>query len=364
MSENRTIVIATGGTGGHVFPAQAVTDELFVKKYSIHLITDKRGLKYLGGAFNEVQKTIIISTNFNQKLSNKLLNFTLLILSSLKIMWKFFLKKPKMVISFGGYPTFPAALYAIIFRIPLILHEQNSVLGQINKLFLPFAKKLLISFPDTKNINKKYNNKVSLTGLPVRNKFIKEFNNKKRKGSKNLKILVTGGSQGARLFSHVIPQAIQNLDKALQEKIQITQQVRKENLSEVTDIYKKTSSKYNIKTFFENINELYSQHNLVISRAGASSIVELMMFEKAAILVPFAKAKDNHQFYNAKFLSKNSKIILKEEDQFSSKWLSIFINNILGNFDNIQDIQKSYNNKYRELHLNAVSKFIKEINNT
>ena len=89
-----------------------------------------------------------------------------------------------------------------------------------------------------------------------------------------------------------------------------------------------------------------------------------MMFEKAAILVPFAKAKDNHQFHNAKFLSKNSKTILKEEDQFSSKWLSIFIKNILNNPGNIQDIQKSYNKKYKELYLNAVSKFVKEINNT
>ena len=135
-----------------------------------------------------------------------------------------------MVISFGGYPTFPTALYAIIFRVPLILHEQNSVLGQINRLFLPFAKKLLISFPDTQNINKKYDNKVILTGLPIRNKFIKELNSKKNKNgkkSKHLKILVVGGSQGTGLFSHVISQAIQSLDRSLQEKIQITQQVRK-----------------------------------------------------------------------------------------------------------------------------------------
>ena len=95
MTKNRPIIITTGGTGGHVFPAQAVADELFAKNHSIHLITDKRGLKYLGGVFNEVQKTIIISTNFNQKLSNKLLNFTFLMLSSLKIMWKFLLKSQK-----------------------------------------------------------------------------------------------------------------------------------------------------------------------------------------------------------------------------------------------------------------------------
>lgn len=362
MMKNK-LIISTGGTGGHIFPAQAIADELINKNYDLHLVTDRRALKYLDGAFLDMQKTVIISSNVNEKLSSKLLNFTFLIISSLKIMGKFFLKKPKMVISFGGYPAFPASLYAIIFRIPLILHEQNSVLGQMNRLFLPFAKKLLVSFPSTQNIKEKYKNKVVLTGLPIRNKFIKEVSDKKIKRSKYLKILVIGGSQGARLFSDIMPEAIQNLDKSLQEKIQITQQVRKENVDEVINKYSKTKCKPIIKTFFDNLGELYNKHDLIISRAGASSTAELLIFKKAAILVPFEKAKDNHQFYNAKFLGKNSKVILKKEDEFSSKWLSLFIGNLLNNPDNLQEIQKSYNNKYKELYLNAGNKFIKEINN-
>ena len=363
MTKNKLILISTGGTGGHIFPAQAVADRLVSKNYSLHLVTDKRALKYLDGDFLDMRKTVILASGANEKLSQKLLNFTLLIISSLKIMGKFFLQKPKMVISFGGYPTLPASLYAIIFRIPLILHEQNSVLGQINRLFLPFAKKLFISFPNTKNIKEKYKNKIILTGLPIRNKFIEAMNNKKIKRNRCLKILVVGGSQGARIFSDIIPKSIQNLGKSLQERIYITQQAREENIDEVISEYSKMKCKYNIKTFFDNLEELYDRHDLVICRGGASSIAELMVFKKVAILVPFAKAKDNHQLYNAKFLSENSKIILKTEEKFCSKWLSLFIADLLNNPDKIQDIQKSYNNKYKDLHLNSVNKFVRELDN-
>jgi UDP-N-acetylglucosamine--N-acetylmuramyl-(pentapeptide) pyrophosphoryl-undecaprenol N-acetylglucosamine transferase len=277
---------------------------------------------------------------------------------------KFSFKRPKLIISFGGYPTLPASLCAIIFRIPLFLHEQNSVLGQINRIFLPFADKLLTSFLDTQKIKDKYREKVILIGLPIREnliKFLQERNAKARSKIKNLRILVIGGSQGAKLFSDIVPKVILNLEKSLQRRISITHQVRKEYLDDTIDIYSKTNCKSSVKVFFDNIEGLYNRHDLIISRAGASSVIEVLLFQKAAILVPFAMAKDKHQLYNAKCLSKNSKTIVKEEGQLSEKWLASYIKDCLENPERINEMEKSYKNQLRELHIDSVNKFFNEI---
>ena len=363
-TNNKTIIISAGGTGGHVFPAQAVAEKLHKEGYKLHFACDKRALKYCDGILNNIYKTVIISSPPQQNLSSKVLNLSLLLISTLKIMGKFCFKRPKLIISFGGYPTLPASLCAIIFRIPLFLHEQNSVLGQINRIFLPFADKLLTSFPDTQKIKDKYIEKVILIGLPVREnliKFLQEHNTKARSKVKNLRILVIGGSQGAKLFSDIVPKSISNLEKSLQRRISITHQVRKEYLDDTIDIYSKTSCKSSVKVFFDNIEELYNRHDLIISRAGASSVVEVLLFQKAAILVPFAKAKDNHQLYNAKHLSKNSKIVVKEEWQLSEKWLASYIKDCLENPERIHEMEKSYKKQLRELHINSVNKFFNEI---
>ena len=363
-TNNKTIIISAGGTGGHVFPAQAIAEKLYKEGYKPHLVCDKRALKYCDGEFGDIEKTIIFSTSPRQNLSNKVLNLSLLLISTLKIMYKFCLKRPKLIISFGGYPAFPASLCAIIFRIPLFLHEQNAVLGQINRIFLPFAEKLLISFPDTKRIKDKYRKKVILTGLPIRESLIKalpDHNARAKLKITNLRILVIGGSQGAKLFSDVVPEAILNLEKSLQTRVRITHQARKEYLDGTIDIYSKTSCKYDVKDFFGNMEELYNKHDLIISRAGASSVVEVLLFQKATILVPFAKAKDNHQFHNAKYLSESSKNIMKEEGQFSPKWLTSYVKDCLENPEVINEVQKSYKNQLRELHINSVNKFFNEI---
>jgi UDP-N-acetylglucosamine--N-acetylmuramyl-(pentapeptide) pyrophosphoryl-undecaprenol N-acetylglucosamine transferase len=300
------------------------------------------------------EKFIITSTTPQSSIVAKLTNLVALLFSTLKILWIFMRNRPKSVISFGGYPTFPAALSAVILRIPLILHEQNSSLGQVNKLFLPFARKLYTSFPNTRNIGAKYLNAVTLTGLPLRSKIIALTRYAKTQaGAQSLRILVIGGSQGTKLFSDVIPNAIATLDPILQSKIQITQQVRGELINSTNAIYHKTNCQHKIEPFFRNIAELYQQHDLVIIRAGASSIAEVMSFQKAAIIIPFAKSKGNHQYYNAQFLEENSNIIMKEEKDFTIQWLCNCLKDFLAHPEKIQDIESSYNPKYSSMHLNA-----------
>ena len=361
---NKIIMIATGGTGGHVFPAQAVAEKLQKENYNLHLICDKRAKKYLDGIFCDIDKTIILSSNLRHNLISKIFNLVLILISSIKIMWKFFFNRPKVVISFGGYTTIPASLYSVIFCVPLVLHEQNAILGHVNRLFLPFATQLFLSFPVTQKIKNKYKNKIFITGLPIRNKLVKEVKcnaTYSKSEAKVIKILVIGGSQGARLFSHIMPRAIYSLDKLLQDRIQITQQVRNEDMDYVRDVYSKTICKYDIDVFFTNISELYKNNDLIISRAGASSIVEISSFQKAVILVPLAQALDNHQFYNAKYLSENSDVILREESEFSVEWLACYIKLFLRDTNAISKIQNSYNKQLRLLYVNSIETFYEKI---
>ena len=361
---NKTIVISAGGTGGHIFAAQAIAEKLKKENYKLHLIYDKRSLKYIEGIFCDVEKTIILTVNPKQDLSNKIINLALLLFSLLNIIWKFLFNRPRLIISFGGYPTVPASLYAIIFCIPLVLHEQNAVLGRVNRMCLPFAKKLLLGFPMTQKVKHKYQSKVFVTGVPIRGRITKIISRNRittRLMNKNLKILVIGGSQGAKLFSAVVPHAIHILDPTLQNKIYITQQVRTEHIDFVRDIYAQTNCKHSIKVFFNNIDDLYEKHDLIISRAGASSIVEALSFQKAAIFVPFAKAMDNHQLYNAKYLSQKSDIILREESEFSIKWLSSCIKGFVQNTKKVSEIQSSYNKQLIKLHNNSIDTFYNQI---
>lgn len=355
----KLIVLAAGGTGGHIFPAEAVAEKLREHNYNIKLICDKRVTSLLEGAFLETERVVVTLVAPKSSLLSKIKSIVVLLLSTVKILWMFLKDRHQLVVSFGGYPTLPAALSAVILRVPLVLHEQNSSLGLVNRLFLPFARQLCISFPNTRKIKEKYNHKVLLTGLPLRNKIIKFIKHPKiQPDNQHFRILVIGGSQGTKLFSDVIPNAIAKLDKSLQEKIQITQQVRSELIDTTTAIYRKTRCAHEVKPFFNDIAELYRHHDLVITRAGASSMAELMSFQKAAIIVPFAKAKDNHQYYNAKFLQDSSQSIVVEEKDFSINWLSNHLREFLKDTEKIRNMESAYNLECSSIHLDASSNML------
>ena len=350
------IVLTTGGTGGHIFTAQAIADKLKANNYQLHLICDKRVLSLLGGSFLKIPKSVIIAPAPKTSIFSKLITICVLLFDTLKVFWIFLKNRPKLVLSFGGYPTLPALLSGVILRIPLILHEQNALLGQINRIFLPYVNKLFTSFPHTRKIKNCYKDKVIMTGLPLRGKVIKSTKKTNaKKDNEFLKIMVIGGSQGTKLFSDIVPRAILALNKDLQKKIQITQQVRNNQIKDINEIYKKTHCKYRIKSFFKNIHELYQEHDLIIARAGGASIAELFSFQKACIIVPLRKAKDNHQYYNAKFLSDNSKSIMIDEVNFNAVLLSDNLKKFLVNSMMIQNMANSYNPKYSLMHLNASS---------
>lgn len=316
------IVLAAGGTGGHVYPALSLIKKL-ENEFDYCLICDLRGKKFVKLQDKNININTIHSTRITgSKYIKKLYLMSQLIFSTLKILFSFVKKRPSIIVGFGGYPSFPTICAAIIARVPVVLHEQNAVIGQVNKLFLPFAKKLATSFEDTIGINNKYIEKLVCTGNPIREEFYKAASLLKkddRNMDSNIRILVIGGSQGAKIFSDVIPDSIKNLNEDLQKRIVITQQVRKENMEQSNKVYNKTKCKFILKEFFDNIADLYIKNDLVISRSGASTIAELMVLNMPAILIPYAAAKNNHQFYNADYLVKRKKAIIIKQANFNIK---------------------------------------------
>ena len=337
--KNNTIILAAGGTGGHIFPAQALCSILLKHRYKPLLICDERTEKFLQKPLSDIEKYQIISTKFSGSIVNKLASFFLLIFSSILVLFKLVRSRPKAIIGFGGYPSFPTLLAATILRIPFFIHEQNAVLGRVNKIFARFASKVFLTFPNTKFASKK--NSI-LTGNFVRQEILAAKSTNKK--AEKIYILIIGGSQGAQILSEVIPATICSLPQSLQKKLVIHQQARPNLIDSTKLFYKKCPAKVEVKDFFLNIGELLKQADLVICRAGASTIAELTALGKPAIFIPYKHAKDNHQFYNAKHLVENGAAISIEEDKLNTKDLQIDILRLLNKPQTLYTMGKAAKN--------------------
>ncbi|MEH6403046.1 MAG: undecaprenyldiphospho-muramoylpentapeptide beta-N-acetylglucosaminyltransferase [Sneathiella sp.] len=295
------VVLASGGTGGHIFPARALAEELLKRDYCVTLLTDNRGAKYdrlfpgasvvsiksgspsIGGIIGKAKAGLkIIAGTFE----------------AVGILRKL---KPVAVVGFGGYPSMPPAAAAGFLKTPLILHEQNAVLGRVNKLLAGTAKSIATSFQDTETSNPDVAQKMVYTGNPVRDEILRLHGQAYKAPQKGgvISLLVLGGSQGAAVFSDVIPRAIAALPLDLQKRLKITQQCRPEDLENVRAHYAQTAAKTDLATFFKNVPELLANCHLAITRSGASTLAELAVAGRPAILVPYKHAMDNHQLKNA-----------------------------------------------------------------
>lgn len=296
-----TIFLVAGGTGGHIFPAEALSEELSKRGYNPILITDERFTKYIGKN-NKLKYEILpvkqVSGTITKKLSGLFSIFTCYI-KSLILIKKY---KPKCAIGFGGYPSFPTMLAACGNRkIKTIIHEQNSLLGRANEMLADKIDLIATSFPEVSGIEDDHTHKVRYTGNPVRpavqalrNLPYPDFHE-----NSQLNILVTGGSQGASIFSKVIPDAIKLLPPELQQRLHIEQQCRKEDIKKVNKIYDKLSINAELKEFFSDLPERMATAHIIISRSGASTLTEIAVAGRPAIMVPLPNSKDNHQMVNA-----------------------------------------------------------------
>ena len=298
MGNNRNILLCAGGTGGHLFPAQALAKTLNAKGWVVHLATDARARQFVKG-FEPEQIHIIRSATLGSK---NPLNIAKTGINLGVGYWKSraLLKKlsPDCVIGFGGYPTVPPILAASRQGIPVILHEQNAVMGRANKFLHQRAKAVVMGFGVSENSD---DDRFLTLGNPVRVEVLdaakKEY--KARKKTDVFNLLVFGGSQGAQYFSKIIPDAIALLDRDLRAKLRLVQQARVEDEQELRIRLGKLNIEADIAPFFSDMAKHISGADFVISRGGASTVSELAVIGRPSILVPYPFALDHDQAMNA-----------------------------------------------------------------
>lgn len=338
MTEKKKILLAAGGTGGHFFPAIALSEKI-KEQFDLYLVTDLRCKKYINDDLipNYYIVDLYIKTN---NIFNKALSLLKLMRACLHAMILIKKINPQMIIGFGGYPSFPALFAAKMLKIPFVLHEQNSFLGKTNRFFANHAQMIALSYKETKNIDKENLNTVyvgdvirpNIYNLPV----------KKSKNKDGFTIFVFGGSQGAKIFADLIPQAIKIL-KEKNEKINlhIVQQALEEQQKSISDIYNNLEITHELSSFFNNMPELYSKTDLVISRAGASTIAELTASATPSILIPFPYAAEDHQYHNAKAIEDSKCGWCFREQNITPEILADKIEELVNNKKLLQEIKEN-----------------------
>ena len=300
----RTILLTAGGTGGHLFPAQALASELQRRGHVVELATDERADKY-GTAFPARKVHIVASETLRGKNPVALAKtaFSLLrgTLQARRVVNHL---KPDVVVGFGGYPTFPPMFAARMTGTPSVLHEANGVMGRANRLLAKGVTAIATSVP-LKGLDERLAAKCIETGNPVRDAVAdvaaSPFPALDAEGRFNL--LVFGGSQGARFFSDVMPDALAKMPEALRKRLRVVQQCRPEDLERVTRAYADLGVEAELHAFFSDMPKRIAESHLVICRAGASSVTELTVIGRPSILVPLPHALDQDQMVNAKGLA-------------------------------------------------------------
>lgn len=324
------LVIAAGGTGGHMFPAQALAEAMLAKGWRVQLTTDARGARYVGGFPDAVEVIELGSATFARggAAAKALVPFKIAggVLSALLRMLR---DRPAMVVGFGGYPSIPAMAAAMILRRPRMIHEQNGVLGRVNTVFAKRVTKIACgTWPTTlpEGVDGEH------TGNPVRGAVLARAGaGYIAPGDYPMSILVIGGSQGARILSDAVPAAIAALPDAIRRFVRVSHQARPEDMERVQSAYAQSGIKADVQPFFTDIPERMAEAQLVISRSGASSVADISVIGRPAILIPFAAATADHQTANARGLSDAGAAILMPESQVSAESLSAQIELILSN---------------------------------
>jgi UDP-N-acetylglucosamine--N-acetylmuramyl-(pentapeptide) pyrophosphoryl-undecaprenol N-acetylglucosamine transferase len=305
MNQNNKILIAAGGTGGHIFPALSIINQIKVNDFIV--ITDKRGENYFNNFFNNKKINYKIFVHKVSSPSSKILTIKLkslyqLLISLLKTFFLILSNKPDVIIGFGGYPSVAPIIAAKIFKIPSIIHEQNAIIGRANKLLSKISNLLALSFLETKYIEGNQN--LIFTGNPTREEFnyLRKLIYSIPKGTQKFKILIVGGSLGSNFFSEQVTSIICSLPKELRKRIHIIQQVNKENKDHIKDRYNSHLINCEIESFFDNIYLKFTKAHLVITRSGGSSVAEILISSRPVIFIPLPTSLDNHQSENTKLI--------------------------------------------------------------
>lgn len=328
--EKPLIMLTAGGTGGHVFPAESLAEELSKRGFDLALMTDSRGKDNYHGKLSEITNYSVLSGALVGK--SKLFKIKSLIKTCLGIVQAGFIllkRKPVCVVGFGGYASFPCCMAAVLLGIDLVVHEQNSVMSRTNRFLGKYATFIATSFANTKFVPSR--TPQILTGMPIRQAIAalsrQDYHPTDEQGKFNL--LIIGGSQGAKIFGEVIPAAVRLLPQETQARLNIFHQCRKDEVEAVKTAYGDSKATLTVSHFFENMAELYAKTGLIISRAGASSMAEITAAHLPSILVPLPTAADDHQTGNAAAVGQSKAGIVMAQKNFTAENLSEALQRLL-----------------------------------
>lgn len=326
QSSARLIVLAAGGTGGHVFPAEALAKELIARGNRLALVTDKRGAAY-GGTLGEIDTYSISAQGLT---GHGVLGIIKGAFSLATGLWQArkLLEglRPAVVVGFGGYASAPTVYAATQLGIPTVIHEQNAILGRANRLLASRVNRVCTSIDLAKPAAE--GAVVVRTGMPVRPAIAEKRATPyvAPTAEDHFKLVVLGGSQGARVFSDVIPEAMKLLPESLRKRMEIAQQCRPEELDRTLAAYHDAGDAHvQLRVFFDNVPELLANAHLLIARSGASTVAEACVIGRPSLLVPYPYAADNHQAFNADALAAAGGGWALRQNQFTPKALADLI---------------------------------------
>jgi UDP-N-acetylglucosamine--N-acetylmuramyl-(pentapeptide) pyrophosphoryl-undecaprenol N-acetylglucosamine transferase len=318
------ILLAAGGTGGHLFPAEALGVELIKRGLRVRLVTDDRALRY-SGLFSKDMIDVVASETARGRNPLQLAHAGLTLaagtLSAFGLMRRL---KPAAVVGFGGYPTLPPLIAARLAGIPRIIHDANAVLGRANRFLSRHVSAIATSLPGVLDRDPALASKTTTVGTPMRPAILTaaatgyvapEVNGQFR-------VLVVGGSQGARIMSDIVPGAIERLEPALWSRLVLTQQVREEDMTRVSAVYDRLKIKCELAPFFTDLPARLAANHLIVSRSGAGTVAELAAIGRPSILVPLPGSIDQDQMANAGVLSQVNGALRIPQTEFTSDRLA------------------------------------------
>lgn len=307
MTADFSVMLAAGGTGGHLFPAFALAEELGRRGVPVDLITDMRGDRY-GSGFPARNVYQVPAATLSGRSPVAVAKTVLALARGTKAAHAVLGKvRPGVVLGFGGYPTYPPLVAARLRGIPTAVHEQNAVLGRANKMLAKQVTAIATSFDSVKYLDGALAAKATLTGNPVRQAVITAADRPYQAPLENaeLRILVFGGSQGARYFTDAVPPALASLPPEMRARLSVVQQARAEDLERAKAAYESAGIRAEVAPFFKDLPDKMADAHLVIGRAGASTVAELTVIGRPGLLVPLPHALDNDQLNNARRLAES-----------------------------------------------------------
>ncbi len=328
-------VIAAGGTGGHMFPAQALAEELLARGWRVVLSTDARGAQYAGGFPAEVTRRVVPSATFARGgLAAKLAVPFRILGGVARAVAGMVTERPALVAGFGGYPSIPALTAAWLLRVPRLIHEQNGVLGRVNEVFARRVDAVACGlWPTTlpRGVEGQH------TGNPVRGAVRDKAGAPYiAPGDYPMSLVVIGGSQGARVLSDVVPAGLALLPETLRRHLRVAHQARPEDLERVAAAYDAAAIPAEVAPFFDDIPRRFSEAQLVIARAGASTVADLTVIGRPSVLVPLAIAARDHQTANARALADAHAAVTIPEPLFTPEALAEQVGAILSSPESAQ----------------------------